>query len=295
MIIINKLKHFLKMKNILFFLLLLGINQGVQSQNNSDVIKVITFNIRVAIDEGVNSWDNRKELVASIIKTYGADIVGLQEALKTQLDDLATLLPDFVWVGVGRDDGAEEGEFSAIFYKKERFEILENSTFWLSETPDKPSIGWDAALKRVVTWAKFKDKETGKIFYHFNTHFDYKGVMARLESANLLNDKVAEIAGKIPAIVTGDFNFKSDFGGYKILTGGRKNYLFDTQKIAKIDSSSSNITYNRFGQFLEEGNKIDYIFIKNNIEVDKHKIIMDTFNGRYPSDHMPVFVELRIN
>jgi endonuclease/exonuclease/phosphatase family metal-dependent hydrolase len=282
------------MKNILFALLLFSFNQTMHSKGDTDLIRVVTFNIRVAVDEGINSWDNRKELVASIIETYRADIVGLQEALKTQLEDLNKLLPDFAWVGVGRDDGAEEGEYAAIFYNKKRFEVLEDSTFWLSETPDKPSIGWDAALKRVVTWAKLRDKITGKIFYHFNTHFDYKGVMARLESANLLNDRVAEVAGKTPAIVTGDFNFKSDFGGYEILTGGRKNYLFDTQKIAKVDSSGSNITYNRFGQFLEEGNKIDYIFIKNNIEVDKHKIIMDTFDGRYPSDHMPVLAVLRI-
>ena len=282
------------MKNILFALLLFSFNQTMHSKGDTDLIRVVTFNIRVAVDEGINSWDNRKELVASIIETYRADIVGLQEALKTQLEDLNKLLPDFAWVGVGRDDGAEEGEYAAIFYNKKRFEVLEDSTFWLSETPDKPSIGWDAALKRVVTWAKLRDKITGKIFYHFNTHFDYKGVMARLESANLLNDRVAEVAGKTPAIVTGDFNFKSDFGGYKILTGGRKNYLFDTQKIAKVDSSGSNITYNQFGQFLEEGNKIDYIFIKNNIEVDKHKIIMDTFDGRYSSDHMPVLAVLRI-
>ena len=119
--------------------------------------------------------------------------------------------------------------------------------------------------------------------------------MARMEEANLLNDKVAGIAGKTPAIITGDFNFKSDFAGYKILTGGRRNYLFDTQKIAKVDSSGSNITYNDFGKSLEAGNKIDYVFIKNNIEVYKHQIIMDTFDGRYPSDHMPLRVVLKIN
>jgi endonuclease/exonuclease/phosphatase family metal-dependent hydrolase len=282
------------MKNILFIFFLLSFGRAIHSEGDADLIRVVTFNIRVAVDEGINSWDNRKESVASIIKTYQADIVGLQEALKTQLDDLTGLLPDFAWVGVGRDDGAEEGEYSAILYKKRRFGVLEDSTFWLSETPDKPSIGWDAALKRVVTWAKFKDKETGKIFYHFNTHFDYKGIMARLESANLLNDKVAEVVGKTPAVVTGDFNFKSDFGGYKILTGGRKNYLFDTQKIARTDSSGLNITFNDFGRSLEEGNKIDYIFIKNNFEVIRHQIITDTFDGRYPSDHMPVLAVLRV-
>ncbi len=280
-------------KFLLFALIFLSMN-FVSYSGENDLIRVMTYNIRVAIDKGINSWENRKELVASVIKTHGADIFGVQEALKSQVDDLVKLLPGFGWIGVGRDDGAEAGEYAAIFYNKERFEVLENSTFWLSDTPEKPSMGWDAAYIRIVTWAKFKDKETGKIFYYFNTHFDYKGIMARLEEANLLNDKVAEIAGKTPAIIAGDFNFKSDFGGYKILTGGRKNYLFDTQKIAKIDSSGPNITYNDFGKSFEAGNKIDYIFIKNNIEVYKHQIIMDTFEGRYPSDHMPLRVVLKI-
>ena len=287
------------MKNIfLLILLLFGFSRALHPQDDRGLITVITYNIRYAGDEkseGINSWNNRKELVASIIKTYNADIVGLQEALKIQLDDLTKLLPDFIWVGVGRDDGVEGGEYSAIFYNKKRFEVLADSTIWLSETPEKPSIGWDAALNRIITWAKLRDKTTGKTFYHFNTHFDHIGRIARLESANLLNDKVAEVTGKTPAIITGDFNFKADFGGYKILTGGRKNYLFDTQKIAKTDNSGSNITFNDFGRFLEEGNKIDYIFIRNSIEVNKHQIIMDTFDGRYPSDHMPVLAEIRIN
>ena len=282
------------MKKILLFVLMFFSLSIVSFSAENDSIRVITYNIRVAVDTGINSWANRKELVASVIKNHGADIFGVQEALKSQVDDLTKLFPGFGWVGVGRDDGKEAGEYEAVFYDKKRFQALEDSTFWLSDTPYKPSMGWDAATIRIVTWAKLKDKLTGKIFYYFNTHFDYKGIMARLEEANLLNDKVADIAGKTPAIIGGDFNFKSDFGGYKILTCGRKNYLFDTQKLAKIDSSGSNITYNKFGQSLEKGNKIDYVFIKNNIEVYKHQIIMDTFDGRYPSDHMPVRVVLEI-
>jgi endonuclease/exonuclease/phosphatase family metal-dependent hydrolase len=282
------------MKRILLFALtFLSLSLvSFPAENNS--IRVITYNIRVAIDTGVNSWANRKELVATMIKNHGADIFGVQEALKSQVDDLVKLLPDYAWVGVGRDDGKEAGEYAVIFYDKKRFEVLEDSTFWLSDTPGKPSMGWDAAYIRIVTWAKFKDKQTGKIFYYFNTHFDYKGITARMEEANLLNDKVAEIVGKSPAIIGGDFNFKSDFAGYKILTAGRRNYLFDTQKLAKVDSSGQNITFNDFGKSLEPGNKIDYIFIKNNIEVYKHQIITDTFDGRYPSDHMPVRVVLEI-
>ncbi|OGU74523.1 MAG: hypothetical protein A2V93_08400 [Ignavibacteria bacterium RBG_16_34_14] len=283
------------MKNIsLFILLLFALSPNTIFGDDEDLIRVMTYNIRVPVDEGINSWDNRKELVVSIIKNYKADIIGLQEALKIQLDDLTKLLPDFAWVGVGRDDGAEGGEYSAILYNKKRFEVLEDSTIWLSETPEKPSIGWDAAYKRIVTWVKFTDKVTGKTFYHFNTHFDHKGEMAKLESADLLNDKVAEIAGKFPAVITGDLNFKLDSKGYKILTGGRRNYLFDAQKIAKVDSSGSNITFNDFGKSLEEGNKVDYIFIKNDVEVLKHQIITDAFDGRYPSDHMPVLAEMMI-
>jgi endonuclease/exonuclease/phosphatase family metal-dependent hydrolase len=283
------------MKNIFLYILLLIISPAIFSGDDEELLKVMTYNIRVAFDEGENSWDNRKEMVASIIKMYGADIVGLQEALRTQLDDMTKLLPEFAWIGAGRDDGKEAGEYSAIFYKKNRFEVLEDTTIWLSETPEKPSLGWDAAYKRIITWAKLKDKETGKVFYLFNTHFDHKGEMARLESADLLNDKVAEIADKTPAVITGDLNFTPDSKGYKILTGGRRNYLFDTQKLAEVDSSGLNITFNGFGESLNNGNKIDYIFIKNEIEVKKHLIISDTINGRYPSDHMPVLAEIRIN
>jgi endonuclease/exonuclease/phosphatase family metal-dependent hydrolase len=266
--------------------------------DNEDYIRVMTYNIRYAGDEkaeGINSWNNRKQLIASVIRFHKADIVGLQEALKIQLDDLAIIFPEFGWVGVGRDDGAEAGEYSAICYNKERLEVLEDSNFWLSESPEKPSKGWDAALNRIVTWAKFKDKVTDKVFYHFNTHFDHQGEMARLESANLLKNKVMEIAAENPAIITGDFNFKPDSKGYKILTGSMNNYLLDAQKISKHGHYGSNITFNDFGKSNEEGNKIDFIFIKNNIEVIQHGVISETFDGRFPSDHMPVLAEIRIN
>jgi endonuclease/exonuclease/phosphatase family metal-dependent hydrolase len=287
------------MKKLLFLItLLMNLSPVSFPGNNEDYIRVMTYNIRYAGDEkmeGINSWNNRKELIASVIRFHKADIVGLQEALKIQLDDLKILFPEFDWVGVGRDDGAEAGEYSAILYNKERFEVLESATFWLSETPGKPSKGWDAALNRIVTWAKFRDKVTGKTFYHFNTHFDHQGEMARLESANLLNNKVAEIAAKNPAIITGDLNFSPDSKGYKILTGGMKNYLLDSQKISRYGHYGSNITFNDFGKSNEEGNKIDYIFIKNNVEVIQHGVISETFDERFPSDHMPVLAEIRIN
>ncbi len=147
----------------------------------------MTFNIRVDVpSDSLNSWPYRKAKAASMIRFHQADIVGLQEALAGQLEDLAAGLPDYDWFGVGRDDGHDQGEFMAIFYLKKRFQVIKQSTFWLSETPQIPGKGWDAACNRIVTWGEFKDNITGKVFYHFNTHFDHMGEIARQESAKLL-------------------------------------------------------------------------------------------------------------
>lgn len=258
-------------------------------------IKVMTYNIRYAGDEkteGLNSWKNRRELVASVIRFHSADIVGLQEALKNQLDDLTDLLPGFRWIGVGRDDGKEGGEFSAILFREERFEILSTSTFWLSETPNRPSRGWDAAFPRIVTWAQMKDRQTNKAFYLVNTHFDHRGENARIQSAKLLKAIVAEIIGESPAVITGDFNFRPQAEAYRILTG-RGDYNFtDAMTVSRHGHYGSTITFNNFGGSNEEGNRIDYIFIKNAVEVIQHGIISDAFNGRFPSDHMPVLAEI---
>lgn len=260
------------------------------------IIRVMTYNIRFAGDpatEGINSWENRKGLVAAMIRFHRADIVGLQEARRHQIDDLIELLPGFAWIGAGRDDGSDGGEFSAVLFLKERFEILEMSTFWLSETPHKPSMGWDAAFPRVVTWARWKDRHSQKTAYLFNTHFDHQGERARIESARLLKDTVASIAGESPVILTGDFNFTPSSKGYGILTGG-EGQVFDAQKIARYGHYGSNTTFNNFGRSVMEGNKIDHIFIKNSVDVLQHGVVSETFQGRYPSDHMPVVADVRV-
>lgn len=148
-------------------------------------LRVMTFNIRYNEPrDGVNAWANRKTKVADVIRFHKADLIGVQEAQNNQLKDLEKLLPDFAWCGVGRTDGKEDGEYSAILYRKSRFKLLETKTFWLSETPEKAgSKGWDADFPRIVTWAKFQDKNTKKTFYHFNTHFDHIGAKARTESS----------------------------------------------------------------------------------------------------------------
>jgi endonuclease/exonuclease/phosphatase family metal-dependent hydrolase len=261
----------------------------------------MTFNIRY--DEprdGVNAWPNRKELVASMIRFHNADLVGVQEALKRQMDELAALLPEYAWVGVGRADGKTGGEYSAIFYRKSRFRNLESATFWLSETPDVPSSGWDAAYPRIVTWVKFRDQTTGKIFFQFNTHFDHRGVVARKESARLLLNRINQIDPTLPVVVTGDFNFTEDADGYQVLTGkspevstGSKSVLRDTRYISKHGHHGPTSSFNEF-KALVPGKKIDYVFVKGNIRVIQHAVLSDTWDGRFPSDHCPVLAEIVI-
>ena len=183
-------------------------------------LRVMSFNIRYNTpSDSANAWPYRKDLAASMIRFHHADLAGLQEALKGQIDDLVERLPGYGWFGVGRDDGRERGEFSAIFYRRDRVELLEGSTFWLSEEPDSVgSIGWDADYTRIVTWGRLRDRATGRVFFHFNTHFDHLGEQARLESARLLVTRVKEIAGTAPVIVTGDFNCRESSEPYLVLT-----------------------------------------------------------------------------
>ena len=282
-----------------------SIDCGTLSKNSVNrsadkSIRVMTFNIRCnTTDDGPNQWPYRKEYAASMIRFRKADIFGVQEALKDQMDDLTSMLPEYGWFGVGRDDGKEAGEFMSVFYLKNRFEVLEHNTFWLSETPEKVTKGWDAACFRVVTWGKFKDLQTGKVFYLFNTHFDHKGVVARRESAKLLLLRVQDIAGDAPVVVTGDFNSSPDTDPYYILTHGRTDNenlkLIDSKGISKYPHHGPNGTITRFESAnLPDNKTIDYVFVKNGVSVLYHGTLSDTFDGKFPSDHMPVLAEVVI-
>jgi endonuclease/exonuclease/phosphatase family metal-dependent hydrolase len=287
---------------LLFFLLLPSFSYNLlmaQSEKADDVFRVMTYNIRYAGNEetdGVNAWSKRKKLVASMISFHHADIVGLQEALLLQLNDLTELLPGYSWLGVGRDDGKSKGEFSAILFRDDRFEVIKNSTFWLSETPDIPSMGWDAAFTRVVTWAEIKDKETAQTFLIFNTHYDHMGETARINSSKLLKERIGEICQDLPVIVTGDFNTKATTEAYQILTDqtDSKLILYDAQSKSQTEHHGSNVSFNGFGTSIEPGNKIDFIFVTKDIEVLMHGVIDEVVDGRYPSDHMPVIAEILI-
>lgn len=270
-----------------------GINE-TYAQPAAKPLRVMSFNIRY--DEPrdkENAWPNRKELVASMIRFHRADLVGVQEALKHQLEDLEKLLPGYHWVGVGRDDGKEAGEFSAILYRKSRLAIIENATFWLAEKPSVPgSKGWDAAFPRIVTWAKFQDSASGKTFFHFNTHFDHRGVRAREESARLLLERIESIAGSTPLIVTGDFNFNEASTGYKILVG--KDSLRDARYASQHGHHGPTSTFNEFKALVPEW-RIDYVMVKGSVKVLQHGALADTWDGQFPSDHLPVLAEVLIN
>ena len=288
-----------KVKSILaaVALLVLLSAAGVDAQNAKQTpLRVMSFNIRY--DEprdGVNAWANRKQKVADVIRFHKADLVGVQEALLTQLRDLEKLLPDMAWCGVGRTDGKESGEYSAIIYRKSRFRLTECKTFWLSETPDKAgSKGWDAALPRIVSWARFRDEMTGKTFVHFNTHFDHMGERAREQSAALILQKAAEIEPTEPFLLTGDLNVTEDTAAYKTLAAGT-----ETVKIADARYRSANghfggdSTWNGFKE-LVPGRKIDFVFVRDGIKVLEHGVLSDRWNELWASDHLPVMAEVVI-
>jgi len=283
---------------IAFFLVFMSCsyNNGLETG-----IRTMTFNIRLNIQsDSLNAWPNRKDIVASMINFHQADLIGIQEALFEQVKDLAERLPNYSWFGVGRDDGDKNGEFMAVFYLKKRFKVLNNSTFWLSENPNIPSKGWDAAFIRIVTWGKFQDIESGKIFYHFNTHFDNLGETARKESAKLLLRQIKNIAGNFSAIVTGDFNSTPNSVPYKILTNGKERgagfKLFDAKTVSQYPHHGPIGTFTgfNFSKLLDDNEPIDYIFITKNIKVLRHGTLSDTFDGFFPSDHMPVLAEIII-
>jgi endonuclease/exonuclease/phosphatase family metal-dependent hydrolase len=274
--------------SVVFVVILTSFTCFAQSSLN-----IMSFNIRLnTTADGENQWLFRKDKVADMLNFYDVDICGMQEVLKGQLDDLDTLLPGFLYVGVGRDDGIAAGEFSPILYKKDKFQLIESQTFWLSLNPDVPGKSWDAALNRIVTWARFQPVSGEKEFYVFNTHFDHLGKEARKQSALLLLQKVKEIAGEKTAIITGDFNSTPEDTPIQILG----EVLTDTKKISQSGHFGPDSTFNGFESKEIAGKRIDYIFVNQpGIKVLKHATLSNTWGGRFASDHHAVMAKIITN
>jgi endonuclease/exonuclease/phosphatase family metal-dependent hydrolase len=260
-------------------------------------VNVMSFNVRYDNPgDSLNSWQYRKDVAAQIIKDQNIDILGAQEVLINQMNDLRERLPEFVSVGVGRVDGKEEGEFSALFYNKNRFTEVESGYFWLSETPEVAgSKGWDGACERVATWAKLKDKASGKEVFAMNTHLDHVGKVARQEGVTLLLQRATELAKGTPVILTGDFNARPESDVIKHVTSlETQGHLIDSRIVAK-EVLGLEGTFHDFGRYdLDVEGRIDYIFVSDGVTVNKYESIPAKLNGIYLSDHTPIVAHLSI-
>jgi len=257
-------------------------------------MNVMSFNIRYDNPEdGKQNWHHRKENMVQMVNFYDLDIIGMQEVLVGQLNYLKSNLQQYKALGVGRDDGKEKGEFSPIFYRKDRFEALKTGTFWLSETPNKISKGWDADLERIATWAIFRNKATGEEFIFMNTHFDHIGDIARVESAKLLKQKSTELAGNLPLILTGDFNLVPESEGITTLTKlDGENTLFNASSLATFTYGPDWTTCGFDNRPYEVRKTIDYIFLKGINKVNKYAVLAEMKEDIFLSDHCPVFAQI---
>ncbi|MFA6872476.1 MAG: endonuclease/exonuclease/phosphatase family protein [Bacteroidaceae bacterium] len=256
-------------------------------------LRIGTFNIRYDNPkDGINRWSMRKDSIYCFLGKKQPDIIGLQEVLHHQLQDLLTAMPNYESVGVGRDDGKTKGEYAPILYRKDKYQLLNSSTFWLSEHPESASRGWDAACTRIATWALLKDKLTGHSFFILNTHFDHIGTEARRQSALLILKQVQKFAGNYPALITGDLNISDQEEAYQIITSNAF-MLKDCWKIA-LRKEGPEYTFQDFGKRPKDKcKKIDFIFVTPQITVTHAEIIPSALsNLMYLSDHNSHFADV---
>lgn len=261
---------------------------AAQAQN----LNVGTYNLRYhnAGDSlNGNGWLQRYPVITQIVRFNDLDIFGTQEGLYDMLVNLQDNLPGYKWIGLGRDDGKQAGEHSAIFYKATKFDLLDHGDFWLSTITDRPNKGWDAVLPRICSWGKFKEKKTGFVFYFFNLHMDHIGVVARRESAKLVLAKVTAMAGNIPTILTGDFNVDQTSESYAVVNNS--GLLKDCFTLAPVKLATGG-TFNDFNINTDDDKRIDHIFISKQFTAQRYAILTNHNHGRLPSDHYPVVVVL---
>jgi endonuclease/exonuclease/phosphatase family metal-dependent hydrolase len=259
----------------------------------SQPLLFMSYNIRYDNPNDIgNLWIERKAMVAELINFHHPDMIGLQEALYHQVLDLAKTMPGYGWIGTGRDDGIHKGEFSPIFFDSIRWELLENNQFWLSEIPNKAgTISWNAACPRIVTYGKFRERKTGLICWFFNTHFDHFSEEARIKSATLLLNKIEDITGSEASILAGDFNC--------VLPSEPMQTLLSRFQHPELDFGikryGPGFSYQAFDKKGKEGQLIDHLLLVNwnDYLPIRHGVLSDNYNGKYPSDHLPVLLELK--
>jgi endonuclease/exonuclease/phosphatase family metal-dependent hydrolase len=250
-----------------------------------------TYNLRLNTpDDGPNAWPLRRDAVRALIDYHQIDLLGTQEGLMDQIDDLAAM-PGFAYVGVGRDDGKRAGEHSAIFYRTTRFALLAHGDFWLSETPTVPGKGWDATCcNRIASWAKLRERQSKREFYVFSVHFDHQGVIARRESAHLMLREMHDIAGDNPVLCLGDFNATPESEPISIMSAA----LRDSRTVSQTPPYGPVGTFNDFKIDAPLKERIDYIFLGPRWQVLSYAALTDTHEARFPSDHLPVVARLRL-
>jgi len=255
-------------------------------------ILLATYNLRYAGDASPNAWPQRRPRVQALLNLYRPDLIGTQEGLYSQVKDIAADQPDYDWIGVGRDGGSR-GEFMAIFYRRDRFEPLEYEHFWLSDTPDViASSTWGNDVRRMVTWAKFRDRVTAREFYFWNTHLDHEVQMAREKSAELILQRIGLLPPAATLFLVGDFNAVArDNRAYEILTQGAG--LTDTWFAARERINEDANSFTGFGPLLRESKRIDWILARGAVDVRATKAVTFQQEGRWPSDHLPIMAWVR--
>jgi endonuclease/exonuclease/phosphatase family metal-dependent hydrolase len=291
MIIFDKKSGKMKNRSFLLIIILIIVFTGCSHKKGGNDIKVITLNVRYDNpDDSVNAWTNRVSQVCNYILVEKPDILGMQEVLWHQYEVLDSILVDYASVGVGRNDGARDGEMNPVFFRKEKYDMVRNITFWLSDFPEVPgSIGWGSSLPRIVTWMEFVDKKSHKHFFFFNTHFAHDSESARLMSSRVLLREVNRISEGFPFIISGDFNMPPTSTGYSILTGPDESVplLKDSYVISEKRPSGPVHTFNGFSDKAQTA-RIDYIFVRNGMRVLDYHTAVKKDKGIYISDHWPV-------
>ena len=257
--------------------------------------RVATYNIRLDTSaDGANAWPHRREAVVALLSFYDPDIFGLQEVQAHQLRELKAGLTAFTFIGVGRDDGRESGEFSPLAFKAQRFQLVGSGAFWLSEAPQTPSRGFDAAFPRIVTWARLEEKSGGKSILALNTHWDHVGTLARQESAAIIRDFIdTNRRACEPVVLLGDFNVMPSEASYQALVEGASP-LRDAKDISFTPPFGPAGTFNGFDIFRDEPAAIDHIFVSGEFAVIRHGVISQHTGGRLPSDHYPAIADLEL-